>query len=220
MAVRDRYVDIRRHITAPQPLIIDGGASTGNTSRQFVQDYPQAQIHAFEPIPAALEKLKAALAGSPNVQIHPKALGASNQSMTFHVLQRHTSSSLLSPTSLNLHYHPDEMQLAQDIQVEMVRLDSVFQQSADLLKLDLQGYELEALKGAGEWLQQVKIITTEVEFVPLYEGQPLFSEIELYLRERGFYLFNLYELWTHPDGQLTAGDAVFFNQRYFDPRGR
>lgn len=220
MAVRDRYADIRQRITAQQPIIIDGGASTGNSSRRFLQDYPNAQIHAFEPIPSALEHLKAALAGHPNLHIHPQALGASNQRMTFHVLNRPSSSSFLAPTALNVHYHPQEMDVAQDIEVEMVRLDSVFHERVDLLKLDLQGYELEALKGAGEWLKQVRIITTEVEFAPLYEGQPLFSEIELYLREQGFYLFNLYELWTHTDGQLTAGDAVFFNQRDFDFQGR
>lgn len=220
MAVRDRYMDIRKHITVQQPLIIDGGASTGNSSRRFLHDYPYAQIHAFEPIPSALEQLNAALKKYSNVNIHPQALGASNKRMTFHVLQHPSSSSFLSPTNLNIHYHSGEMELAQEIEVEMVRLDSIFHESADLLKLDLQGYELEALKGAGEWLRQVKIITTEVEFVPLYVGQPLFSEIELYLREHGFYLFNLYELWTHADGQLTAGDAVFFNRRYFDPGGQ
>ena len=142
MAVRDRYIDIRQRITTPQPLIIDGGASIGSSSQRFLQDYPDAQIHAFEPIPAALEQLNRTLAAYPNVHIHAQALGASNQSMTFHVLQRHTSSSLLTPTALNTHYHADEMGIAQDIQVEMVRLDSVFQESADLLKLDLQGYEL------------------------------------------------------------------------------
>jgi hypothetical protein len=59
------------------------------------------------------------------------------------------------------------------------------------------------------------VITTEVEFVPLYEGQPLFGDIDVFLRQHGFKLLNLYDLWTQEDGQLTAGDAVYLNTRYF-----
>jgi hypothetical protein len=98
----------------------------------------------------------------------------------------------------------------------MVRLDSVFDQEIDILKLDLQGYELEALRGATTLLPRVKTITVEVEFVPLYNGQPLFGDVDVCLRQAGFRLLNLYELWTQPDGQLTAGDAVYLNTRYFE----
>jgi hypothetical protein len=112
------------------------------------------------------------------------------------------------------------MDVLQEIEVKLTRLDALFGEPVDLLKLDLQGYELEALRGCGEWIRQIKLITTEVEFLPLYEGQPLFSDVEAYLRERGFCLLNLYELWTQPDGQLTAGDALFLNRRFFAAGGQ
>ncbi|MDX2426946.1 MAG: FkbM family methyltransferase [Cycloclasticus sp.] len=85
----------------------------------------------------------------------------------------------------------------------------------DLLKLGLQGYELVALKGCGKLLESIKIIAIEIEFIPLYDGQPLFGDIDVYLRAQGFRMLNLYELYTHPDGQLTAGDAVYLNSKYF-----
>lgn len=215
MAMRDRYIDIQRYLTMPTPIIIDGGASTGTSSTRFIRDYPQATIHAFEPIPASVAQLQQRFADQPDVIVYPNALGAENKTTTFNVLKHHTSSSILVPTRTNDHYHPGAMDITQQIEVAMVRLDSLFNDPVDLLKLDLQGYELEALKGCGDWIKQIKIITTEVEFVPLYKGQPLFSDIEIYLRNQGFFLLNLYELWTQTDGQLTAGDAVFLNQRYF-----
>jgi hypothetical protein len=107
------------------------------------------------------------------------------------------------------------MDVAQIVDVPMVRIDGVLNQEVDILKLDLQGYELEALRGATNLLPRIKTITTEVEFVPLYDGQPLFGDIDCFLRQSGFRLLNLYELWTHPDGQLTAGDAIYLNTHYF-----
>ena len=104
----------------------------------------------------------------------------------------------------------------ESVDVDQVRLDGILDQDIDVLKLDLQGYELDALKGCEKLLPRIKAITTEVEFVPLYEGQPLFADIDIYLRARGFRFLNLYELWTHPDGQLTAGDAIYLNNIFFE----
>lgn len=223
MAVRDRYQDVWMHLTSERPLLVDGGANNGSTTALFLKRFPDAQIHAFEPNPAMVEQYRSRFGDLPNVQLHPVALGARDEPIQFNILQYANSSSILQPTALNQQAHaPGLMTIDEQITVPMQRLDSLFsaEQSIDLLKLDLQGYELEALKGCEGCLQQVKAISTEVEFVPLYEGQPLFSEIALYLRDHGFYLFNLYDLWTQPDGQLTAGDAVFLNQRYAEPSGK
>jgi len=100
--------------------------------------------------------------------------------------------------------------------VEMVRLADILPDtSIDIFKLDIQGYELEALRGANHLLKEIPLVFTEVEFIPLYQNQPLFSDLEQFLRSCGFRLYNLYELWTHPDGQLTAGDALFINHRFY-----
>lgn len=109
------------------------------------------------------------------------------------------------------------MDIRQVVEVLQVRLEDVMQgnNEIDLLKLDLQGYELEALKGCGRLLERIKIITIEIEFVALYDGQPLFGDIDVFLRAHEFRMLNLYELYTQPDGQLTAGDAVYLNSKYY-----
>jgi len=81
------------------------------------------------------------------------------------------------------------MQVVATPLVDTVRLDDVTavrDQGCDLLKLDTQGSEAEILAHASETLKRCLIVQTEVEFVPLYEDQPLFAEVDQLLRGHGF----------------------------------
>jgi len=217
MAVRDRYADIKTRLATDSPTIIDGGANNGSTTEFFLRQYKSPVIHAFEPIPELVVKLKQQFADRRNVTVHGAAIGAEAKAVSFNVVNNLVSSSVLNPSALNKGIHGEKMDIRQVVEVPQVRLEDVMQdyREIDLLKLDLQGYELEALKGCGRLLERIKIISTEIEFVALYDGQPLFGDIDVFLRAHGFRLLNLYELYTHPDGQLTAGDAVYLNSKYF-----
>ena len=199
------------------PTIIDGGANNGSTTDYFLRHYKAPVIHAFEPIPELVVTLKQKFAKQGSVTIHGAAIGAKAKTVSFNVLNNLVSSSVLNPSALNKRIHGEKMDVRQVVEVPQVRLEHVMQNlpEIDLLKLDLLGYELEALKGCGSLLERIKIITTEIEFVSLYEGQPLSGDIDVFLRSNGFRLLNLYELFTHLDGQLTAGDAVYLNSNYF-----
>lgn len=216
MAVRDRFNDIVSRVAGPEPVIVDGGANKGTITETFRTLYPRATIYAFEPIPFLIEKLKERFGHDDKIVVMPYAMGASNEQKKFNILNYENSSSLLKPSDINFHYHKEKMQTAREVTVEVRRLDEMIPGPPDILKLDLQGYELEALKGCEKILPGIKAITTEIEFVPLYNGQPLFGDIDVFLRSKGFYLLNLYELYTHKDGQLTAGDAVYLNENYFN----
>lgn len=217
MAVRDRYADIKTRLSTESPTIVDGGANKGSTTALFVQQYREPAVHAFEPIPELAEHLRIRFAGRPNVTIHEAVMGAETKTIRFNIVNNLVSSSVLNPSAINRSIHGAKMDVSRVVEVPQVRLEDVLGPDCpvDLLKLDLQGYELEALKGCGSLLRRIKIITTEVEFVSLYDGQPLFAEIDIFLRKHGFRLLNLYELFTHPDGQLTSGDAVYLNSNYF-----
>lgn len=215
MAVRDRFADIKARVATESPMTIDAGASTGRTIAILLSYFAHPTIHAFEPHPESAAELRRKYASEAAVFVHEIALGSSSNRLYLNMLRRHSSSSLLEPSAANRHYHGREMDLVGKHPVRQERLDALFDEAIDLLKLDLQGYELEALKGCELLLPRIRCITLEIEFVPLYEKQPLFAEVDLFLRSQGFRLLNLYELWTHPDGQLTAGDAVYLNARFF-----
>src|SRR5262249_34589828 len=90
----------------------------------------------------------------------------------------------------------------------------------DFIKIDTQGAELAILEGASDTLDtRVFGVEVEVEFAPLYVGQPLFSDVDALLRSRGFQLFDLrHSYWKRtsgaryggPKGQLVFGDALYF----------
>jgi hypothetical protein len=78
----------------------------------------------------------------------------------------------------------------------------------DLLKLDVQGYELEVLRGAEATLRQTRAVLCEVSFREFYTGQPLFTEVVAYLGARGFTLHALAE-GTALGAPLVQADALF-----------
>jgi Methyltransferase FkbM domain len=62
----------------------------------------------------------------------------------------------------------------------------------DILKLDIEGFELEALKGICDIGNRVAMVYTEVNLVPTYQGQPLINDIISHLQGFGFHIFNFY----------------------------
>ena len=221
MANRDRFIDLKIKIQKDNPVIIDGGAHHGHIIQNFLSSYNNPVIYAFEPFPDSADLLKSRFLNDPHIRIFEKALGASDCRVAFNEIRNTVSSSILSPDKLLYQYHGSKMDVIKTIEVEQTRLDSVAElkdTEIDIVKLDLQGYELEALKGMQGLIKKIKAITVEVEFIALYENQALFSDIDFFLRQNNFQLFNLYELWTQKDGQLTAGDALYLNNLYFNKK--
>jgi hypothetical protein len=106
--------------------------------------------------------------------------------------------SLLEP-NINLlsylHGFSEWGKVVERISIPTVRLDDFSEiKNLDYLKIDIQGGELEVFRNGTNRLKECLVIQTEVEFLPMYEGQPLFSEVELYLRELGFTFHKFFPL--------------------------
>jgi Methyltransferase FkbM domain len=100
------------------------------------------------------------------------------------------TSSLLEP-DLNwmnfFHDLPHFCKVLSSQEIDTRRLDDIGEiTGADYLKVDVQGAELDVLKGATQTLQDVLLVQTEIEFVPIYRNQPLFAEVDQSLRSHGF----------------------------------
>jgi Methyltransferase FkbM domain len=128
------------------------------------------------------------------------------------------TNSLLPRPSAGRRYYPKHAGPKETIEVEVITLDEFVagtdMSAIDILKLDIQGGELMALRGAMRLLEagNVSLIYTEVMFIPHYDGEPLFYEIWSFLEQFGYSLFDIYNTVTATNGQLRYGDALFVNR--------
>jgi FkbM family methyltransferase len=195
--------------------IIDCGAFEGHLSRLYTKMFPEAIIYAFEPVPETFARLQESSISYPHIKAINQGVGRSTGKTLFYQTAHPGSSSLLPPSSTGLHYYPDLYPISNQYEVDLTSLNDWWQSAGhpaiQFIKLDVQGGELDLLKGATELLEKagVELIQTEVMFLGTYARQGLFSEVEIFLRHRGFSLYQFYEVWTHPDGQIAGCDALF-----------
>jgi FkbM family methyltransferase len=205
----DPYVRLASLLGPDVAVIVDGGANKGRTTARFLDLFPKASVLAFEPIPRLARKLVKRFAGESRVEVRALALGSQAAALTLNILESATCSSLLEPSGIRSK-HPDKpMEVAQTVCVEVVRLDDQLASPPDIIKLDLQGFELEALKGAQALLAGVRAVLCEVSFSDLYVGQPLENEVTQWMLESGFTIDGLYNPWFDTSGAILSADALF-----------
>ncbi len=156
----------------------------------MVRFWPQAQIHAFEPVPSIFAQLENKTRAFPQVVRHNTALGKETGQSTLYVSSggSDASSSLLPPKEhliTNPHVKFEEEIIVQTITLDdWKRRDGI--KKIDFLWLDMQGYELAALKAGLSVLEDVQAIYMEVNTLETYAGAPLLPEAEAWLKGRGF----------------------------------
>jgi hypothetical protein len=114
-------------------------------------------------------------------------------------------------------YYPKEAHLSQGQNVKVVALDEYCKEASIfkifLLKLDLQGGELEALKGATDLIVAglIDIILTEVVFIEKYDRQPLLHDLWNFLSSHGYRLHSLHDVKV---GSYDPGESIFRDTQY------
>lgn len=199
-------------------LVIDVGANQGQYATDVRRSGYAGPISSIEPSSEQFARLQALAADDPGWSIHRLALGAEPGTATLNVAANEgKSSSLLAQKDLRFGT-TDTMRYVGTETVEVDTLDHAAPQIAGtaqriLLKIDVQGLELEVIRGAGGLLPRVLAIETELALMPLYEGQPEWRVVVNALEERGYTLFALdpgYSDWD--SGRLVEADVLFVRQ--------
>lgn len=169
-------------------VIYDVGANIGTWTLLAKSFFPDAAVHAFEPLPEHLTKLNSNTDRLTQIATHPFCLGNENKNAVINVSSFSDSSSMLDATPLEFEQFGIKKAAEQTVTVK--RVDDLIEQGVlpvpDLIKLDVQGFELEVLKGADKYIDQVSYLIVEVSFKRYYYDQPLFLDIANYLSEFNF----------------------------------
>jgi len=172
--------------------VIDIGANKGQFSLFAREAWPRCQVIAFEPLPGPAAKYRKVFARIPEVKLFQAAVGSEAGPMEIHLSEREDSSSLLPIAERMTGIFPEARSAGRTITVQAGPLDRFIGaeelRGRVLLKLDVQGFELEALKGCEPYLGQVEHVYVECSYVELYRGQALIREVMNFLNERGFAL--------------------------------
>ncbi len=176
VAATTEHLDAIRYC-APVALL-DVGANKRQFSLAVRALQRDAVIHAFEPLPAAGDRFAALFSGDSRVQLHRAAICAVDGAATFYVTDRADSSSLLKPGKGQKEAFGvggiEQMTVAAKPLEALVDLREL--PHPLLLKIDVQGAELNVLKGIAH-LDEIDFIYVELSFVELYENQALFEDV-------------------------------------------
>ncbi len=149
-----------KQILFPGAVAVDAGANIGIYSRFLARCVGEAgAVHSFEPAPENFERLLAATRRFRNVHVLQAAVG-----------ERSDQSELYLSGKLNVDHrtYPSNEAARRVVRIEMVALDDYFKpgQRVDLIKMDIQGYELHALRGASRVLADNPSANLLLEFWP------------------------------------------------------
>lgn len=210
-------------VLSDHPLTLADAGAAGGIHQRWLRLGGYLKVLGFEPDQREFDLLAER---SDRVWINA-ALGERETEISLLVTRHQTNTSLLLPNRPivdRIYQNPSDFDVMKTVAVPCTTLDAA-SRTAQLeiaaLKADTQGTELAILRGARRCLQAtLLVVELEVEFTPLYREQPLFSDVDEFMREHGFMLVDLGNLLCHKwrnsaslggrKGQLLAADALYF----------
>ncbi|HTX95503.1 MAG TPA: FkbM family methyltransferase [Mycobacterium sp.] len=191
--------------------ILDIGAFEGAFAQIARHFFAQSPILMLEAQPGKDANLKAIAGQLPQVDYRIVLLGAENRSdVAFHRVNPAINSSGSSLYEEQTSYPRDMLSLP------MRRLDDVLAEMPgrefDLLKIDVQGAELDVLRGGPRTLAGIEAIFMELSLLEYNKGAPLIGEAINWLGEQGFALFDMFPLARTPQGALLQVDGIFLRR--------
>lgn len=195
--------------------VVDVGANIGQWANALLELVAPEKLIMIEPGPAMFAQLREKFGGRTNVELHNVAIGDRDGTTTLRMTRDSTGASILSPRAEMKELVGGNWTVEREVECPMRTLDNLFAAlpEVSLLKIDVQGYEKEALAGAAATLAKTRFLLIELNYMPQYEGGSWFGEIhELLTRQFGFVLANA----TKPlclNGRASMSDGLYVNEK-------
>jgi len=178
----------------------------------LISTLPNAKLVGFEPDEYACKELNQD--SSDQFSYYPTALSNKQGTAPFYETVHPMCSSLYEPNApfLERYNGMGVAELQTVTELSTTTLDQFLSENtgnpADFIKIDVQGAELDIFQGGLQALKDVLFIVTEVEFVELYHGQPLFGDVSSFLQKQGFMFHKFTELGGRTLKPITLGGNV------------
>ena len=211
------YAAWRRLPYVKSPIIIQVGARTGGVTIAFKNIWPDGIVYCFEPLPSGFNVLRERFRGVGSVIPINKAVADKEGRVVINVNHMEGTSSVLNINQESPYFRYPYI-VKRTVDVEAVTVDGFCSrhgiEAVNLLMIDVQGFELWVLRGAVKMLRRhaIKAVFTEVYFVDLYEGVPLFDTVKQAMEDIGYRFENLYNIgrWADRETGLPMwADAMF-----------
>lgn len=203
--------DVRRKLLSSGKIdaVLDGGANEGQWAKGVLSPrFADYDVISFEPVKEVFSKLANQSANNPNWKVVNVALGSENGVGTLNVSSNGGQSSSFKDFNLHPQAYPSVSMVRQE-EVKLRRLDGLVESGRSYyLKLDLQGYEKEALEGSAAILGDVVAIEIETAFMEMYSGQPTHHQIIPYVIDLGFHPYSTSSPATMKSGRITYCDLL------------
>lgn len=197
--------------------VIDVGSNAGQFAVAASKMLEKPTIYSFEPNPESALDFARNTRDLSNIQLYQVGLGDVEGKRTFHQNTYSHSSSFLRLSDSHRKAFPFAKE-RDDIKVDISTLDAVFNtikiKSPVLLKLDVQGFEPFVLRGGERTLNKVDYVIMELSFSQLYEGEKLFSDMLMLMRDYGFDFSRPVGMLNEPGTrEILQMDALFTRAR-------
>ena len=147
------------------------------------------------------------------IEIFRKAVWNSNDPIHFNLTKKEQNSSCYKPNYNFLQNFPNvqRFEIVEILDVIPIKISDLKLNNIDFIKLDIQGGELNVLKGTGNILFNTIGLEIEVEFLELYKNQPIFGDLINYLKDYNFEFFDFTTLtkWERDNIQSELGQCIF-----------
>jgi len=191
--------------------VIDIGGNRGQFALFARSRFPKSRIISFEPLSECAILYRKIFNDDPETVLHEVAVGPCHRSEVMHVTSDIDSSSFLPPAKPQQAIFGSRKDGERKIQMvrlsEKVAAEDVGPRT--LLKIDVQGFELQVLRGCDDLLPLFLDIYVECSYVELYEGQTSASEVVTFLAAHGFGLAGVFNQFVDPAVGPVQADLLF-----------
>tara|TARA_A100001011_G_scaffold58173_1_gene57328 strand:- start:1101 stop:1817 length:717 start_codon:yes stop_codon:yes gene_type:complete len=168
--------------------LIDIGSNKGQFILLCLKFFPSLTIYSIEPIKEILERQRNFFKFRKSIFFFNFGIGNKNKNLNFYITERMDSSSFLTinkSDNFNKNYSVKEKRSIKIRQLDQILKNKILIKPT-LIKIDVQGYELEVLKSAKKILSKTDFILLEVSKNKMYNKQPLEREIINFLKKKNF----------------------------------